>query len=319
MFYLSSMLPRLLPILFLITLGLGVFSKSSLTQVNPPQTNPVLDSLIEANTPVKLLLDGFQFTEGPVWHPDGYLLFSDIPANTIYKWQPGEAVEVFRQPSGNANGNILDNQGRLVTAEHGNRRVSLTQENGEIITLASQYQGKRLNSPNDLAIRSDGSIYFTDPPYGIKSEEEELGFYGVYRLATDGSLSLLVDDFVRPNGIVFAPDESKLYVNDSKQGHIRVFDVLADGSLGNGRLFAELEPSSRRGAADGMEVDSLGNIYSTGPGGVWIFSPDGELLDIIETPKPPANLTWGDNDYQTLYITAKDSIYTARLNVAGNY
>ena len=272
---------------------------------------------ISPKSQVEKVVGGFEFTEGPVWHPDGFLLFSDIPANIIYKWQPGQETEIFRQPSGNANGNTLDSSGRLITAEHGNRRVSLTQKDGQIVTLASHYQGKRLNSPNDLAVKSDGSIYFTDPPYGIKSEQEELGFYGVYRLAADGTLTLLVDDFVRPNGIVFSPDETKLYVNDSEKGHIRVFDVKPDGMLENGKLFAELKPPSEKGAADGMEVDIKGNIYSTGPEGVWIFSPNGELIGIIKTPEAPTNLTWGDSDQQILYITANTSLYRVCNAITG--
>ncbi len=276
-----------------------------------------LGQILAPNTQVEKIAEGFKFTEGPVWHPDGFLLFSDIPANTIYKWQPGQKTEIFRQPSGNANGNTLDRSGRLVSAEHGNRRVSLTEKDGQIVTLASHYQGKRLNSPNDLVVRSDGSIYFTDPPYGIKSEQEELGFYGVYRLAPDGKLTLLVDDFVRPNGITLSPDETKLYVNDSQKGHIRVFDVKPDGMLENGRLFAQLKPPSKQGAADGMKVDIKGNVYSTGAGGVWIFSPNGDLLGIIETPEAPANLAWGDRDYQTLYITARKSLYRIRLKIPG--
>ncbi len=276
-----------------------------------------LGVILAPNAEVEKVAGDFEFTEGPVWHPDGFLLFSDIPANTIYKWQPGQKTEIFRQPSGNANGNTLDRSGRLVTAEHGNRRISLTEKDGQIATLASHYQGKRLNSPNDLAVKSDGSIYFTDPPYGIKSEQEELGFYGVYRLASDGTLTLLVDDFVRPNGIAFSPDETKLYVNDSETGHIRVFDVKPDGMLENGKLFAELKPPSEEGAADGMKVDIKGNVYSTGSGGVWIFSPNGDLLGIIETPEAPANLAWGDSDYQTLYITARKSLYRIRLKIPG--
>ncbi len=276
-----------------------------------------LGEILAPNTQVEKVAGGFQFTEGPVWHPDGFLLFSDIPANTIYKWQPEQKTEIFRQPSGNANGNTLDRSGRLVTAEHGNRRVSLTEKNGQIVTLASHYQGKRLNSPNDLVVKSDGSIYFSDPPYGIKSEQEELGFYGVYRLAADGTLTLLANDFVRPNGIALSPDETKLYVNDSQKGHIRVFDVKPDGMLEKGRLFASLKPPSKEGAADGMKVDIKGNVYSTGPGGVWIFSPNGELIGIIETPEAPANLAWGDRDYQTLYITARKSLYRIRLKIRG--
>lgn len=276
-----------------------------------------LGEILDSDTEVEKVAGDFEFTEGPLWHPDGFLLFSDIPANTIYKWQPEKKTEVFRQPSGNANGNTFDRSGRLITGEHGNRRVSRTEKDGTVVTLASNYEGKRLNSPNDLAVKSDGSIYFTDPPYGIKSEQEELGFYGVYRLASDGKLTLLVDDFVRPNGIVFSPDESKLYVNDSEEGHIRVFDVQPDGTLDTGKVFAELKPPSKEGAADGMKVDIKGNVYSTGPGGVWVFAPNSELLGIIETPEAPANLAWGDRDYQTLYITARNSLYRIRLNIPG--
>jgi sugar lactone lactonase YvrE len=276
-----------------------------------------LGEIIAPNTQVEKVAEGFKFTEGPVWHPDGFLLFSDIPANTIYKWQPEQKTEIFRQPSGNANGNTLDRSQRLISAEHGNRRVSRTEKDGQIVTLASHYQGKRLNSPNDLAIKSDGSIYFTDPPFGIEPEQEELGFYGVYRLAPNGTLTLLVDDFVRPNGIAFSPDEKKLYVNDSEKGHIRVFDVNPDGMLANGKVFAKLKPPSEEGAADGMKVDIKGNVYSTGSGGVWIFSPNGDLLGIIKTPEPPANLAWGDSDYQTLYITARHSLYRVRLKIEG--
>lgn len=276
-----------------------------------------LEAILAPNAKVEKIAGGFRFTEGAIWHPDGFLLFSDIPANTIYKWQPGQKTEIFRQPSGKSNGNTLDKSGRLITAEHGNRRVSLTKKNGDIVTLANRYQGKQLNSPNDLVVKSDGSIYFTDPPYGIKSEQEELGFYGVYRLAPDGTLTLLVDDFVRPNGIAFSPDETRLYVNDSDEGHIRVFDVQSDGTLANGKLFASLKSASKQGAADGMKVDIKGNVYSTAPGGVWIFAPDGELLGIIETPEPPSNIAWGDRDYKTLYITARNSIYSIRLNIQG--
>lgn len=302
----------------IMTIGLGSLLLITRAPDSRSQTPPNnLEEILTPNTKVEKIAEGFKFTEGPVWHPDGFLLFSDIPANTIYKWQPEGKTEIFRQPSGNANGNALDPLGRLITAEHDNRRLSLTEKDGQIVTLVSHYQGKRLNSPNDLTVKSDGSIYFTDPPFGIKSEQEELGFYGVYRLAPDGTLTLLVDDFVRPNGIVLSPDETKLYVNDSEKGEIRVFDVKADGMLEQGRLFAELKPPSKEGAADGMKVDVEGNVYSTGAGGVWIFSPKGELLGIIETPEPPANLAWGNGDYQTLYITARNSIYRIRLEIPG--
>lgn len=273
--------------------------------------------IVDENARVKKVVSGFQFTEGPLWHPEGFLLFSDIPANTIYQWQRRKNIQVFRRPAGNANGNALDKQGHLITAEHEHRRLSRTLKNGEIVTLVDRYDGKRLNSPNDLAVKSDGSIYFTDPPYGIKPKQQELPFSGVYRLATDGTLTLLVRDFARPNGIAFSPDEQQLYVNDSRKGHIRVFDVKTDGTLENGRIFAEQKDASKKGVPDGMKIDSLGNVYSTGPGGVWVFSPSGNLLGKIDVPEAPANLAWGDRDYKTLYITARNSIYRIRLNIAG--
>ncbi|NER34419.1 MAG: SMP-30/gluconolactonase/LRE family protein [Oscillatoria sp. SIO1A7] len=301
-----------------------LFRKAEAKQSIPAKDSILINNeydwrqIIDKNARVEKVAEGFQFTEGPLWQPDGFLLFSDIPANTIYKWKPDKKLEVFRRPSGNANGNALDKQGRLITAEHGNRRLSRTLENGEIVTLTDRYEGKRLNSPNDLAIKSDGSIYFTDPPYGIKPEQEELGFYGVYRLAPDGTLTLLVRDFVRPNGIAFSPDEKKLYVNDSQKGHIRVFDVKTDGTLENGRIFAEQKDSSKEGVPDGMKIDNEGNVYSTGPGGVWVFSPSGKLLGKIEVPEAPSNLAWGDRSYKTLYITARNSLYRIRLKVAGD-
>lgn len=301
---------------FLITIGLVSTMLMNLSDKSESQALN-LEAIIAPNAKVEKVAEGFKFTEGPVWHPDGFLLFSDLPANTIYQWQPNGKTEIFRQPSGKANGNALDNSGRLITAEHENRRLSLTEKDGQIVTLVSHYQGKRLNSPNDLVVKSDGSIYFTDPPFGIKPEQEELGFYGVYRLAPDGTLTLLVDDFVRPNGIALSPDETKLYVNDSQQGRIRVFEVKADGTLDNGKLFAKLKPPSKAGAADGMEVDIKGNVYSTAPGGIWIFSPDSSLLGILEIPEPPANLAWGNEDDRTLYITAKSSLYRIRLQVSG--
>ncbi|NEQ76146.1 MAG: SMP-30/gluconolactonase/LRE family protein [Okeania sp. SIO2C9] len=276
-----------------------------------------LQDIIGKDAQVEKVVEGFKFIEGPVWHPDGFLLFSDIPENTIYQWQPNQEVKVFRRPSGKANGNTLDLQGRLITGEHNNRRVSRTEKDGKIITLADKYNGKSMNSPNDLVVKSDGSIYFTDPPYGIKSEQEELGFYGVYKIAPDGQLTLLVDDFTRPNGIALSPDETKLYVNDSEKGHIRVFDVKSDGTLENGMIFAELKDSNKRGVPDGMKVDLQGNVYSTGPGGVWVFAPSGKLLGIIAVPEKVANLAWGNNDYKTLYLTASKSLYRITLKVAG--
>jgi gluconolactonase len=294
-------------------------SQSRLTSARSSNTGNKnsLQAILDDKAQVEKVAGDFQFTEGPLWHPKGFLLFSDIPANTLYQWTVNEKPKIFRRPSGNTNGNTLDREGRLLSAEHGNRRVSRTEKDGTVVTLASQFEGKRLNSPNDLLVKSDGSIYFTDPPYGIKSEQEELGFYGVYRLAPDGKLTLLVKDFVRPNGIAFSPDEKKLYVNDSEKGHIRVFDVKSDGTLENGQLFAELKDPSKKGVPDGMKVDQEGNVYSTGAGGVWVFSPSGNLLGRIEVPEVAANIGWGDDDYKTLYITASNSLYRIRLKIPG--
>ncbi|MDJ1184965.1 SMP-30/gluconolactonase/LRE family protein [Roseofilum casamattae] len=262
---------------------------------------------------IEKIASGFEFVEGPLWHPDGFLLFSDIPADTIYQWSPDRPVRIFRQPSGRANGNAFDREGRLITAEHKTRRLSRTLDTGEIITLVERYQNKRLNSPNDLAIKSDGSIYFTDPPYGIKPDEEELGFSGVYRLSADGTITLLTKEFERPNGIIFSPDETKLYVNDSRQGLIRVFAVKSDGTLGRSRVFARFHDNGKEGVPDGMAIDRQGNVYSTGPGGVWVFSPSGQWLGTLPVPEVPSNVTWGDRDNNTLYITARHSIYRIRF------
>ncbi len=264
---------------------------------------------------VERLATGLKFTEGPLWNV-GFLLFSDIPADTLYKLTANGKLEVFRHPAGKPNGNTLDQAGRLVTAQH-DRRVTRTERNGKIVTLASQYKGKKLNSPNDIVVKSDGSIYFTDPPYGVSKEAEELGFYGVYQINRNGKLILLVKDIERPNGLAFSPDEKKLYINDSQEGNIRVFDVKADGTLENGRVFADMKVPGQEPLADGMKVDLQGNVYSTGPEGIWIFSPQGKLLGKIFLPENPTNIAWGDKDYKTLYITTYTSIYRIRLKIPG--
>ncbi|MEG4171367.1 MULTISPECIES: SMP-30/gluconolactonase/LRE family protein [unclassified Microcoleus] len=283
---------------------------------NREKKNTVQD-ILDDSAKLEKLAGDFQFIEGPIWHPDGFLLFSDIPANIIYKFGSNQQVEVFRRPSGKANGNTLDKENRLLTAEHENRRVSRTEKDGKVITLADRYEGKRLNSPNDLVVKSDGSIYFTDPSYGVSKDQEELGFYGVYRLALDGKLTLLVKDLVLPNGIAFSPDEQKLYVNNSEAGYIAVFDVKPDGTVTNEQLFAELKDASQGGVPDGLKVDVEGNVYSTGPGGVWIFSRDGKLLGKISVPETATNLAWGESDRKTLYITGSTSLYRIRLKIAG--
>jgi gluconolactonase len=226
---------------------------------------------------------------------------------------------VFRRPSGEANGNTRDREGRLLSCEHRNRRVSRTDKDGRIVTLAFAYQNKRLNSPNDIVVKSDGAIYFTDPPYGLpnQTENKEQPVNGVYRLSQTGELTLLVSDFDRPNGIALSPDESRLYINDSNRAHIRVFDVRPDGTLANGRVFAELKDPNARGVPDGMKVDRAGNVYCTGAGGVWVIAPDGRILGRIDTPEVAANVGWGDRDGKTLFITASTGLYRIRTRIGG--
>lgn len=256
---------------------------------------------------------GYQFTEGPVWSPWGTLLFSDIPADRIY--EIAKKRKVYREPSGQSNGLTFDDQGRLIACEHLTRRVTRTEKDGSITVLAERYQGKRLNSPNDVVVKSDGSIYFTDPPYGVAGKDRELDFQGVYRITAKGKLELLVKDFEMPNGLCFSPDEKRLYVADSSSlRHIRVFDVAKNGALTNGRVFAKL---AEGGAPDGMKVDAKGNLYSSGPGGVWVFDPSGKYLETIGCPEVPANLCWGDEDGKALYITARTGVYKVRLDAHG--
>ena len=275
-----------------------------------------LQAISYSKAKVEKLSGGFKFVEGPVWDKRGFLLFSDISANTIYKWTPNGQISIFRHPTGRANGNTLDREGRLITAEH-DRRLVRTEKNSTLTVLAERYRGKRLNSPNDVVVKSDGSIYFTDPPYGISKEKEELGFYGVYRRSPDGTLMLLAKEMVRPNGLAFSPDEKKLHVSDSENGHIRVFQVEFNGKPSNGKVFAQLKAPKDRGVPDGMKVDVQGNVYCSGPGGLWVLSPTGQLLGKIIVPEVVTNLAWGDKDYKSLYITATQSLYRIRLNVAG--
>jgi gluconolactonase len=267
-----------------------------------------------------MLATGFVFTEGPVWIAErGVLLFSDIPANRLYEVTTAGAVRVIREPSGNANGCTRDGQGRLVTCEHGHRRVSRTERDGSLRTLADRFEGKRLNSPNDVVVSSDGAVYFTDPPYGIQLEEQELPVRGVYRLAPESrDLQLVADDFDRPNGLAFSPLEDRMYIDDSSESrrHVRVFDVGPEGELQNGRIFRDMNVSAK-GNPDGMKVDVQGNLYCAGPGGVWVLNPDGKHLGTIVTPELPANCAWGADDLRSLYITARKSVYRIRCAIPG--
>ena len=284
--------------------------------------SPKLLDLIDPDAELEQLGTGCEFTEGPVWNAEGkFLLFSDIPANQMKKWTPESGITNFRVPSGKSNGLTYDKQGRLIAAEHANRRVSRTEADGTVVTIASHYEGKRLNSPNDVVVKSDGSVYFSDPPYGLTADygiegEQDLDFQGVYRLSPDGqTLTLLVDDFDRPNGLCFSPDESILYIDDTERMHIRAFDVQPDGTIANGRIFAEEEGDD--GVPDGMKIDAHGNVYLTGPGGIWVFDTSGQHLGVLQTPERAANLAWGGDDWSTLFITASTSVYRIQCKVAG--
>jgi gluconolactonase len=297
--------------------------------------DPAVDRIVPRDARIEKLASGFLFTEGPIWHPDGYLLFSDPNANSIYRWTPDGAVSVFRTKSGYAgvdigefgqpgsNGLTLDADGHLTIDEHGRRRVVRLEKNGTITVLADRYDGKRLNSPNDLVYKSDGSLYFTDPPFGLPKAfddpRKELPFSGVYRLA-NGKLQLLTKELTGPNGLAFSPDERFLYVDnwDVKRKVIMRYPVMSDGSLGAGVVFVDATSSDPGEQAwDGLKVDRDGNVYAAGPGGVWIISPEGKHLGTIKATETPANVAWGDEDGRTLYMTARTGIYRVRLNIPG--
>jgi sugar lactone lactonase YvrE len=280
-----------------------------------------LKDILARNATVEKVAGGFIFTEGPIYEATtDSLLFSDIPGDTLYRYFVAtNTITEFRNPSGQANGNTRDHHGRLITCEHLNRRVSRTEADGMVVTLAYAYNNKRLNSPNDIVVKSDGTLYFTDPPYGLPNETlgKEQEQNGVYRIDREGKLTLLVDDFVRPNGLAFSPDEETLYIDDSREQHIRAFDVALDGTLYNGRLFANMKAPDKKGNADGMKIDNNGTVFCTGAGGVWVFAADGTHLGTIELPEVPANVGFGDRDGKTLYITAHTGLYKIRLRTAG--
>lgn len=266
---------------------------------------------------------GFEFTEGPIWnHVEKHLIFSDIPGKIMRQWRPDGSIETWRQQSNMANGNAYDPQGRVVTCEHATSRVTRTESDGSVTVLATHYAGKELNSPNDIVVKSDGSIYFTDPGFGRMEyyglpREQQLTYQGVYRLDPESrALTLLVSDFDQPNGLCFSLDESQLFVNDTMRAHVRIFDVEGNGTLANSRVWAE-PTGDRDGVPDGMKVDSQGNLYVTGPGGIHVFDADATCLGVIFTPQGCANFCWGEDDMKSLFITAGTSLYRLRVNVAG--
>lgn len=277
-------------------------------------------NLFPQRVKIKRVAGGFQFTEGPVWiAEEAYLLFSDIPTNKIYRLGKGRQVTVFREPSNHSNGLTRDRQGRLIACEHGTRRITRTEFDGKITVLGERFAGVKLNSPNDVIVKRDDSIYFTDPPYGIQPEQQEQPCQGVYYRSPDGAeLKLVIDDFIKPNGLALSPDETTLYIAESSEHcHIRAFDVQADGSLTNNRIFHCMSTPGAFGNPDGMKVDQAGHLYATGPGGVWVFAPDGTHLGTIIFPEQPANCAWGGADWRILYVTARTSVYQIRVNTPG--
>jgi gluconolactonase len=295
--------------------------------VSVTATSSKLYELVDEDVQVEQLGTGFTFTEGPIWHPtEHHLLFSDMPGDTRRKWSEAGGVEVIMSPSNKCNGLTYDADLNLLVCEHTTSSLVRERPDGTRETVASHYQAKELNSPNDVVVRSDGSIYFTDPTYGrwpgFGIEREcELDFQGVYRIPSGGGdPQLLVNDFGEPNGLCFSPDESLLYINDTPGAHIRVFDVATDGSISNGRMFAEnigeydLE---KGGLVDGMKCDEQGNIWVTGPEGVWVFSAEGEHLGVVEIPESVGNVTFGGPDWNWLFVPATTSLYRVQTKVRG--
>jgi gluconolactonase len=309
--------------------------------------DPALDQLVDPDAKIEKIASGLKFAEGPVWErKPGYLLFSDIPANVINKWTPDGKVSPVVNPSGftgtddslagvpitngfetvyliGSNGVTLDKQGRIVFAAHGDRGIIRIEKDGKRTVLADHYEGKRLNSPNDLVYRSDGTLYFTDPPAGLRPvnrefPQKELSFNGVFLIAKDGTLRLATKEVSFPNGLAFSPDEKYLYVDDTAKQLIMRFAVQSDGSLGAGQLFFDMSPLKQQpGVADGMKVDKKGDLYCTGPGGILVISPEGKHLGTISATELPANVAFGDSDGKTLYMAARTGLYRIHLKVEG--
>jgi gluconolactonase len=324
---------------------LGFYKGSSVPLAETPREvnvevlrlDPAIDEIVPPNPKIFKLAEGFQFTEGPIWEPkEKFLLFSDPNHNTIYKYIPDGQLSVFKEKSGyegadiaeygqpGSNGLTLDPEGRLTINQHGNRRVVRIEKDGHLTVLADHYEGKRLNSPNDLVYRSDGTLYFTDPPFGLPEffadPRKELPYSGVFCLY-QGKLKLVSTDLKGPNGIAFSPDEKYLYVSnwDEQKKVVMRYEVSRDGSLSNGIVFFDMTSAKGEDALDGLKVDAQGNIYVSGPGGLWILSAVGKHIGTIIAPMHPHNMAWGDDDGKTLYLTARSGLYRMRLNVAGSF
>jgi gluconolactonase len=310
---------------------------SPVPENNIERLDPRINAIIPADAKLEKIADGFSWVEGPAWNNEGgYLLFSDIPDNAVFKWEEGKGVSLFLKPSGytgkepfhgkepGSNGLAIDAKGNLVLAEHGDRRITRLDKNGTKTVLADRYNGKRLNSPNELVFKSNGDLYFTDPPFGLPGTfddpEKELTFQGVYRVTPDGQVTLLANEIKAPNGITFSPDEKTLYITDvnPERPAWLAYDVNRDGTISNGRIFrdAAVFVKTENGAPDGMKTDRHGNLFGAGPGGVYVFSPDGTLLGRIKTGVPTSNVNWGSGG-SVLYITAGTAVYRIKLLTAG--
>ena len=294
-----------------------------------------IDAIVPPQAKVEKLAEGFLFTEGPLWLPEGALLFSDPNANRIYKWSPKSGLSVYRERSGyegadvalytqpGSNGLTLDPSGRLVICEHGNRRIARLETGGTLTILADRFQGGRLNSPNDLVYRTDGSLYFSDPPFGLpkfhQDPRRELQFTGVFRLSPNGDLHVESRELLGPNGLAFSPDERFLYVTNWDPGKkvVMRYRVDAEGALADGQVFFDMGAAPEPEALDGIKVDTRGNLYVSGPGGLWLLTPAGKHLGTIRAPELPANFAFGDDDGRTLYMTARTGLYRMRLLVEG--
>jgi gluconolactonase len=301
-----------------------VLTDSASGQAVIVKNNPALDAIIDQRAEVVKIAEGFQFLEGPVWSPQGYLLFSDIPAKKIYKWDPVNGKSVFCENSGGSNGLTFDADGNLVLCQHGERRIARMKKDGSFEAITDHYDGKRYNSPNDLVIKTDGSVFFTDPPYGLEKgvndPAKEISFQGVYKYV-NGKTILLDSTLQMPNGIAFSPDEKLLYVaNYDPKTQAKVwlkYKVNKKGKIGKKTVFADATASLEKGGPDGMKVDVVGNVYCAGPGGILIYSSEGTYLGLIRFPELVANLCFGGDDGKTLYVTARTGLYSVRLKVEG--
>ncbi len=300
----------------LITLALAAPAQEHRTFALEP-VSPAFWNLVDHNAKLDTVATGFGFTEGPMWDPAGFLYVSDETINKIFRVYPdGKKEEVIAL--GDPDGNTFDRQHRLIDCASVLRAIIAVTPDGKYKILADHYEGKKLNSPNDVIVGPDGALYFTDPTLDlVAGEKQEIPFQGVYRLDDKGQLRLLTKDLTQPNGLAFSPDGKHFYIDDSEQRNIRVYDVSSDGTLTNGRIFGEEPGAKHDGVPDGIKVDKNGNLFVSGPKGIWIWDSKGNHLGTIVMPEQPANLTWGDKDYDTLYITATTSVYRLKMKTQG--